>query len=153
MFIKYLQRKLPLVPTKLAYSWAHVDDIAQGHILGMEKGKVGESYIIAGHTHTLIEALQMAEKITSVPPSRIHVSPAMVKAMADMMSVVEKIVPVPYDYTSEYLRVSAGVTYIGSNAKARREWGYDPRPLEEGLAETLQHEMKGLGMKSVSEKS
>ena len=56
-------------------------------------------------------------------------------------------IPVPPDYSSEYLRISAGVTYIGSNAKARRAWGYDPRPLEEGLTETLQHEMKLLGMR------
>jgi nucleoside-diphosphate-sugar epimerase len=45
------------------------------------------------------------------------------------------------------LRVSAGVTYIGSNAKARRELGYNPRPLEEGLPEILNEEMRLLGMK------
>ena len=67
--------------------------------------------------------------------------------MAATMSVVEKVVPVPEEYTAEYLRVSAGVTYIGSNAKARRELGYNPRPLEEGLTGTLQHEMRLLGMK------
>ena len=48
-------------------------------------------------------------------------------------------------YTAEYLRVHAGTTYIGSNAKARREFGYDPRPLHDGLAETLQHELQLLG--------
>jgi hypothetical protein len=56
-------------------------------------------------------------------------------------------IPVPPASSSEYLRISAGVTYIGSNVKARREWRYNPRPLEEGLTETLQHEMKLLGMK------
>jgi len=35
---------------------------------------------------------------------------------------------------AEYLRVNAGPTYIGDNAKARRELGYNPRPLKEGLA-------------------
>jgi nucleoside-diphosphate-sugar epimerase len=39
------------------------------------------------------------------------------------------------------------VIYIGSNAKARRELGYNPRPLEKGLNETLQHKTKLLGMK------
>src|SRR5205085_8006509 len=37
-FIKYLQRKLPMIPKKVAFSLAHVDDIAQGHIIAMEKG-------------------------------------------------------------------------------------------------------------------
>ena len=47
---------------------------------------------------------------------------------------------------AESLRVLAGVTYLGSNAKARRELGYAPRPLKEGLRETLAHEMSLLGM-------
>lgn len=146
-FLQYLQRKLPVLPSKTAFSWAHVDDIARGHILAMEQGKVGESYIIAGPTHTLIEGMQLAQKITGVPMPRLRMSPGMMKAMSATMGVVEKVFPVPADYSAEYLRISAGVTYIGSNAKARRELGYTPRPLEEGLTETLQHEMKLLSMR------
>ncbi len=145
-FIQYLQRKLPVLPARTAFSWAHVDDIARGHILAMEQGTVGESYIIAGPTHTLIEAMHMAQKITGIPAPRIHVPPSVMKALSVTMGVVEKVVPVPGDYSSEYLRVSAGVTYIGSNAKAQRELGYQPRSLEDGLTETLQHEMRLLGM-------
>lgn len=141
VFVQYLQRKLPMIPAQSAYSWAHVEDIAHGHILAMEKGTAGESYIIAGPTHTLVEVLQLAEKITGIPMPR-RVSPSLLKAMAAIMGVVEKIVPVPEQYSAEYLRVSAGVTYIGSNAKARRELGYNPRSLQEGLTETLQHEMR-----------
>lgn len=147
MFIQYLQRKLPVLPAKTAFSWAHVDDIAHGHILAMEQGTPGGSYIIAGPTHTLVEGMQMAQQITGVPAPRIHVPPTGMKAMAATMGVVEKVVPVPESYSAEYLRVSAGVTYIGSNAKARRDLGYNPRPLKEGLTETLLHEMHLLGMK------
>ncbi len=146
-FIQYLQRKLPVLPTRTAYSWAHVDDIARGHILAMEQGAVGGSYIIAGPTHTLVEAFHMAQKITGIPAPRIHVPPTVMKAMSATMGVVERVVPVPADYSAEYLRISAGVTYIGSNAKAKRELGYQPRSLEDGLTETLQHEMHLLGMK------
>ena len=146
-FIQYLQRKLPVIPARTAYSWAHVDDIARGHILAMEKGVAGESYIIAGPTHTLVDAMQMAQNITGVPAPRIHLAPSVMKTMAATMGVVEKVVPVPADYSSEYLRINAGVTYIGSNTKAKGELGYQPRPLEDGLRETLTHEMQLLGMK------
>ena len=64
------------------------------------------------------------------------------------MSVLEAIVPIPENYTAEGLRTIAGVTYLGDNAKARRELGYAPRPLREGLTETLQHEMRLLGIGS-----
>ena len=63
------------------------------------------------------------------------------------MGLIERAVSVPDNYSSEYLRVSAGVTYISDNSKARRELGWAPRPLADGLAETLQHEMRLLGMK------
>jgi nucleoside-diphosphate-sugar epimerase len=147
MLVQYLQRKLPVLPKQTAFSWAHVDDIARGHILAMDKGKAGESYIIAGPTHTLIEGMELAEQITGIPAPRLRVPPAMLKGMSSLMGVIEKVAPVPEDYSAEYLRVSAGTTYIGNNAKARRELGYNPRPLREGLTETLQHEMRMLGMR------
>ncbi len=42
--------------------------------------------------------------------------------------------------------MSAGATYLASNAKATRELGLRHRPLEEGLRETLLAEMRALGM-------
>lgn len=145
--VQYLQRKLPMMPGRTAFCWAHVDDIAHGHILAMEKGICGQSYIIAGPRHTFVDAMKLAQQVTGIPVPRIIAPPAMMKAMAGMMGVVEKIVPVPESYTAEYLRVNAGVTYLGTNAKAVRELGYNPRSLEEGLPETLQFDMQSLGMK------
>jgi nucleoside-diphosphate-sugar epimerase len=144
--IQYLQRKLPMIPRQTAFSWAHVDDIARGHILAMKKGRPGESYIIAGPTSTFEDALALAEQITGIPTPRLRAAPGLLKAMAGLMGVVEKFVPTPEAYSAEYLRINAGPTYIGDNAKARRELGYSPRPLKEGLTETLYHEMRLLGM-------
>jgi dihydroflavonol-4-reductase len=53
----------------------------------------------------------------------------------------------PERYTSEGLRIIAGATYLGDNSKARRELGFDPRPLRQGLEQTLRHEMALIGMK------
>ncbi len=143
----FLQRRMPMIPRKTAYCWGHVEDIVQGHLLAMEKGTPGESYIIAGPPYTLADAIQLAEDITGIRGPRLKVPPAMLKVTAAMMSILERIFPVPPNYRSDYLRAIAGVTYWGSNEKARRELGYDPRPLEEGLRETLEHEMEQLGMK------
>ncbi len=145
VFIQYLQRKLPLIPSGSAYSWGYVDDIARAHILAMEKGKIGESYIVAGPSHTLVDALILARSITGVPMPR-EVAPIFLKAAAPIMEIVEQIIPVADEYSSEYLRVSAGVTYLGTSRKAQREWSYQPRSLPEGLAQTLLHEMQRLGM-------
>jgi nucleoside-diphosphate-sugar epimerase len=143
---QYLQRKLPLLPKQTAFAWAHVDDIARAHMLAMEKGQAGRTYFICGPVHTLEEAMEMAESITAIPAPRLRVGPVVIRAMATGMAVLEKLVPLPPAYTYEGLRVIAGVTYIGSNARARAELGWHPRPLRDGLVETLRHEMKLLGM-------
>ncbi|HRE29787.1 MAG TPA: NAD-dependent epimerase/dehydratase family protein [Anaerolineales bacterium] len=144
--IQYLQRRLPLMPTGTSFSWGHVDDIATGHIAAMERGKAGENYFVCGPTHTFIEALEMAREITGVPLPALRAGPGLLKANAALMGLIERVAPLPEAYTREGLRAIAGVTYIGSNAKARRELGFDPRPLRIGLAETLRHEMGLLGL-------
>src|SRR5438128_9664347 len=101
----------------------------------MEKGRSGESYIVAGPPHTLIEAFAVAERITGIPAPRFHASPGLLRAIAALSR-------------SERLRDVAGVTYLGNNGKARHELGFDPRPLDDGLRETLQHEMRLLGIRS-----
>ena len=147
-FVRYLQGKLPMAPPRTAYCWGHVEDIARGHILAMEQGRPGESYIIAGPAHTFIEALALAQQITGSPAPRQHPPPALLKGMAAVMVVVGKVAPLPQEYTGEWLRSIAGVTYLATNAKARRELGYAPRALADGLADTLAAEMAALGMRS-----
>jgi nucleoside-diphosphate-sugar epimerase len=147
MLIQYLTRKLPIMPLETAFAWAHIDDIARGHILAMEKGVPGETYIIAGEVYTLVDALRLAEKITGIPAPRVLLPPAALKITAALVSLIEEFVDLPESYTSEGLRVTAGATYLGTNAKARRELGYNPRALEVGLRETLEHEMNLLAMK------
>lgn len=146
-FVQFLQRKLPMLPQKTAYSWGHVTDVVDAHIAALEKGKAGENYFICGPTHTLLEAMKLVEQISGVPAPKLVAPPVLLKMMAAIMGVVESLVSLPPTYTAEYLRVSAGVTYIGKNSKARCELGFNPRPLAQGLGETVALEMQSLGMK------
>lgn len=143
---QFLERKLPLVPERAAYCWAHVEDIARGHVLAMEKGRTGEAYHLAGPPFTLMEAIALAERITGVPGPKMRASPGMLRTLAALMAPIAAVVPVPADYHPEMLRVLAGCTYLGTNEKAKRELGWQPRPLESGLRETLIAEMQALGM-------
>jgi nucleoside-diphosphate-sugar epimerase len=144
MFRQYLQRKLPMVPRGAALCWAHVEDTARGHLLAMERGTVGQSYMIPGPPATIYEVLKLAERITGVPAPRAQLPAGLIKGVAVVMGLVEGFVPVPDTMSSEYLRVAAGATYLGSNAKARRELGFNPRAIEDGLRETLLSELSQL---------
>lgn len=143
--LNLLQGKLPAIPAGAAYSWAHVEDIAQAHWLAMEKGRIGESYIICGPSHTLVEAIRLACEVSGKKMPMI-LPPVMLRSMAPLVGLLEKILPIPPDYSAENLRTTGGTTYTGDNSKAKREWGYAPRLLETGWAETVRHEMQQLGL-------
>lgn len=148
--IQYLRRQLPVIPRQAAYSWGHVDDIARGHVLAMERGRPGQNYFVCGPAHTLVEAFHLAAEITG-QPAPPAAPPAVFKTLAAVMSGLDHFLPVPDSYTGEGLRTIAGVTYIGDNAKARRELGWEPRLLREGWAETVRHELRLLGRSAAKE--
>jgi len=145
-WVAYLQRRLPMLPAGTAYCWAHVDDVAHAHVLAQERGRAGESYIVAGECHTLVEALATAERITGIPAPRLRAPRVALQALAAVAGVAEHLFPLPPTYTRDGLLSTAGTTYLGDNAKARRELGYAPRPLEQGLRETLAWEMARLAV-------
>lgn len=142
---RYLKRKVPMLPAKPAYNWAHVDDVAGAHMLCMDKGTLGEKYIVCGQRCGMVEAFAMMEEICGVPKPKRIAGPGMLRFLAGFMQAFQWM-RLPPDYQPESLRVAAQATYLGNNAKAKRELGFAPRPLREGLEQTLRYEMAKLGM-------
>lgn len=143
--VDLLRGRLPMTPAKTAFCWGHIEDTARGHILAMEKGRPGETYIIAGPRHTFEYAFDLAASIAKVRAPLLHPGPHAMRAMAAASSVAGRFVKLPPAFTPEALRVLAGTTYLGSSEKAVRELGFTARPLEEGMAQTLEHELRLLG--------
>jgi len=142
--IGFLKGQLPMLPSKAGNCLAHVDDIVHGHILALEKGKPGEAYILTGECHTLANVFKLASQMTGKRMPMI--APAWIfSVLSVLVRPFDRLLPPTY--TSEGLRVIAGVTYMGDCSKAKRELGYNPRPFRDGWEETLRHEMKLLGMK------
>jgi nucleoside-diphosphate-sugar epimerase len=143
--VDLLRGRLPMTPARTAFCWAHIEDTARAHILAMEKGLPGETYIIAGPRHTFETAFDLAASIAKVRAPWFHPGPHAMRAMAAITRVVEHVVTLPPALTPEALRVLAGTTYFGSSEKATKELGFSPRSLAEGLAQTLEHELRTLG--------
>jgi nucleoside-diphosphate-sugar epimerase len=145
MLVQYLERRLPMIPKAAAYCWAHIDDEARGHVLAMEHGTPGRNYFLAGPPHTIAGAFDLAERITGIPAPRVRLPSAVLKGASGLMRLVAPFVNLPPSASPESLRVLAGVTYLGRADRARDELGWRARPLADGLAETLRHEMRLLG--------
>ena len=122
---------------KTGVCWAHVEDVARAHVLAMERGEPGETYIVAGPCHTFRESFETAARVSGRPLRAVWTPPSLLKGMARLMGTVEKVFQVPADYSAETLRVTAGTTYYGDNGKAKRALGYAPRTLEQGLSDSF----------------
>ncbi len=124
-----------VVPRDGGFCWAHVEDIAHGHVLGMEKGAPGAAYMLAGPRAGLAEVLRQVANLAGTKPP-LTLPGSMIRATAAANAVLERVVPLPADYTSESLRASVS-TYLGTPARAERELGWTARGLDEGLRETV----------------
>jgi nucleoside-diphosphate-sugar epimerase len=142
IFIQYLRGLWPIAPRQTAFCWGHVEDMARGHLLAMDRGRQGETYIIAGPAHTLIDAFETAERITGIRAPRVRPGPAFFRTMAPLIAAIEDYLPLPEAFRSESVRISAGATYLGRSDKARRELGFAPRSLEQGFRDWLPLELE-----------
>ncbi len=133
----YLKRRLPLIPSGTAFSCAHVEDVARGHILAMEKGTPGRLYNMCGPPHTLEDLMRTSEKITGIPFPNLSLPPAVMRFLSRIASSLETLIPLPAACSSDILILAAGITYLADDSRARRELGFTTRSLEKGLRQTL----------------
>ena len=125
----------PQVPAGGGVCWAHVDDVAAGHVLAFAQGEPGASYMLAGPRASLAQGLRTVARIAGTKGPRVLPS-SLVRATAALAGIVGRVVPLPPVYAAETLRASLA-TYYGSPARAERELGWRARPLDDGLALTV----------------
>jgi len=135
--MRLFYRGLPVVPgsdTTLAY--AHVEDIAEGHLLAAEKGKVGESYILAGPAIPLGEMVDFWAHLTGKRAPSLRIPSQWLRPFAPLVGAIESIIPLPSTFSREAVE-GLGATYIARSDKARVELGWQTRPLQTGMLETF----------------
>jgi nucleoside-diphosphate-sugar epimerase len=134
----YHQGLFPIFPApELALTYAHVEDIAEGHILAAEKGEPGESYILAGPALSVIEAARLWSRVSGRPEPFFSIPARFLKPFAPLMGVIGRFVPLPELFSQDSLSILSA-TYTARADKARSELGWQPRPLEEGMRETFE---------------
>ena len=118
------------------FMFCHVEDIATGIVLALDKGAIGESYVISGEQGTVGELVDRVAAIAGRKPPRFTMPTVVLKAMIPLGPVIGPLLGFPPNLR-ELIASSDGVTYWASDAKARRELGFAPRSLDQGLRDTL----------------
>ncbi|MGH3366914.1 MAG: NAD-dependent epimerase/dehydratase family protein [Nocardioidaceae bacterium] len=133
MIAAVIAGRRPLIHDGGRVCWAHVDDVARGHLLAMQHGTTGEAYMLAGEQASLADGLRRLAHLAGTRGP--IVLPAQgVRAGAALAGVVGRVVPMPPLYAAESMRASLA-TYLGTPAKTERALGWSSRPLDDGLAE------------------
>lgn len=142
---QFLRGRLPVVPRDAYFSWSFIDDVALSHVAAMERGRIGETYILAGPRHGMAEVLDLAGSLTGIPAPRIRPGARTLKLAARIAAWLERFLPLAPSWRAESLRAVAGVSMTGSSHKARAELGFEPRALDEGLPLALSAALQRVG--------
>ncbi len=114
----------------------HVDDVATGHILAFEKGRIGERYILGGENISLKRLLQEIARIMERPAPRIRLSPNLILPLAYIAEAIAKITRKEPFVTVDGVLMSKKKMFFSID-KARRELGYSARPAIEAIKDSI----------------
>lgn len=107
-------------------NFVHVDDLADGILRALDRGRLGESYVLGGEVATLGDAYRAVARATGrglpplvIPSAILRVAGRLIPSMREVVSSAD------------------GVTFWATDAKARAELGTKPRDLETGMRDTF----------------
>ena len=132
----YRGRMLAVPGPEFTVTYTHVDDVAEGHILAAEKGRIGESYILAGPAVPLGEVVDFWGQLTGKPVPMVRIPVRFLLPFAPLLDAVGGIIPLPELLSGDGARV-LGTSYMARSDKARAELGWRTRSMQEGMSETF----------------
>ena len=114
----------------------HVDDVAQGHLLALDKGKIGENYILGGADVALKDMLGDIAFLAGRRAPTVKLPRAPLYPLAWGAEAIARVTGKEPFLTVDALNMSRYRMFFSSE-KAKRELGYVARPYKEGLKDAL----------------
>lgn len=114
----------------------HVEDVAMGHWLAAQKGRVGQRYILGGENLTLKQVLDLLAEVSGLPGPKFKTPYAVAYAFGAVdtaLALLRGTVPMaPLDA----IKMAKHYMWFSSE-KAKRELGYAPRPARIALKDAV----------------
>ncbi len=138
VIVDFLNRKMPAY-LDTGLNWVHVRDVALGHILAAERGRIGERYIL-GSAHgnwTMKEAFTVLQEITGIPAPKLQIPYSVAWLAACAGELAAKITGKPPRAPLAGVRMAADKMFFNP-AKAIRELGLPQTPPKQALADAVE---------------
>ena len=115
-------------------------DIVAGHVLAMDKGKVGQRYIFSTRFVEVDELMQILERVTGRARPSLRLPPTVMAGIAQVSSfVLTNFFPgTPQRFTPAAVRLLQ-MRRRADTGRAQRELGYQPSSIEDALREAYEH--------------
>jgi dihydroflavonol-4-reductase len=117
-------------------NFAHVDDVAAGHLAALRQGRIGERYILGGENVGLRDMLAEVAALVGRRPPRIRLPRSAVYPIAMGAELYARVSKREPFVTRDGLRMSRYRMFF-DDSKARRELGYTSRPYRQGLVDAI----------------
>jgi dihydroflavonol-4-reductase len=126
----YLRGRLPAV-IDAPMNFVDVEDVAVGHLLAADAGRTGERYILGGQNTTWPTLIDRVAELSGIhhPVVVLPREVARLARVRDALGIPGPLAAEGYELMAQEWRFSS--------AKAKREFGYRPRPLAETLEATI----------------
>jgi len=117
-------------------NFAHVDDVAAGHLAALRRGKTGERYILGGENVSLRILLEEIARMTGGRPPLFRLPSAALYPLAAGAELLARMTGREPFVTRDGLRMARHHMYF-NDAKARRDLGYSSRPYRAGITDAI----------------
>jgi dihydroflavonol-4-reductase len=129
--------KIPFVLSGIELEAVGVTDAARAMILAAERGRVGERYLISDKMITNAEVIRIAAEAAGMPPPGKSIPLPMAWTLATVGSIRAKLRGTDERLSLGSMRLMRAEAPVDCS-KARRELGWEPRPVEQSIREAAQ---------------
>lgn len=114
-----------------------VGDVAQGHIMALEKGRRGERYLLGGHNITNLELIKKIAIALGVRPPIGNIPRSLVQPLAWLIDIVNSLSPYRLPLSGDILRMGS-LYFYADRRKAADELGLPLTPLKDTIERSIE---------------
>ena len=136
---QYLEGRWKFIPGSgnSTGNYVFVEDVVNGHLLAMDRGKPGERYVLGGENISYNQLFAWIREASGVDHGLIRIPLWIMLSAAGMFTFYSRLTGRPPLITPGLVKKFSH-NWIVSSEKAMRELGYEPGPVRDGIQKTVQ---------------
>jgi len=116
------------------YSWVHVDDIAEGIVLALDRGTPGSIYALTGEQASINDFAIRVSKLAGRRPPPLRMPAGLALGLGSVLDAVSRLTGARFTISRESVMTSAGLRWLHDAESTRRDLSWSARPIDEVLA-------------------